>query len=357
VNIVVLHDGKGGHLSQSLGLAKLIEKHSAVAVNIVACSAKPRIKLFNSPLRALAASRKRWHLPILFRCYRWKKPQHRPDLIISFGGNLVALNAALRTYWQVPAIAMGNTYSIPSDCFDGRVTITGRESPQCLASKVALCRIDPLSAQRQGQTLATKLGCDRSWALLIGGPSSRYHYTENDWHRLGQNLQYLSQQHNRRWLLTCSRRTPQVAKKILRRYVNEQNTLATVKLGHELDRDITIEAMLGAAQRIVCTEDSLSMVTEVCAVNKPVVTVRPENTRNQGVHAETMSYMAQAQLIERQTIEHMHQLEINALNPAKTYEEHLSALYQKLAPVLRLAENREYPLIARRKETAPIFAH
>lgn len=123
----------------------------------------------------------------------------------------------------------------------------------------------------QGLTIAKREWLERfshlprPWiALCLGGNTKRGGYSDVEWRELVQRAMLLAGQGS--LLVTTSRRTPVEA-------LNLIDTLLKVPhLYHRWDRDKENPylAMLGAADGIIVTGDSLSMCAEACSTGKPV---------------------------------------------------------------------------------------
>lgn len=340
LRILVLHDGKPGHYSQSLGLARLIAARSEGGAEITALRAKPRLKLFNHLLRWLAALATPLAQRAVFYAYRGDALPDRPaDIVLSFGGNVLALNVALKRHWQCQNIVIGNCYRLAPSSVSAHLTafptttevLAWRELN--VASRVALCKTDVKQNQRLGAVLQEQASRPL-WALLIGGNGSGLHYGDADWHALGRMAALLAERHGIQWLVTTSRRSPAAAATILQGYLNEQNCLQAVF--YQGDNSPSADALIGAAQRIFCTEDSLSMLNESVAMNKPVVSLRPESAVLRGTHLRSLVYLQSVGMIDRLGIGEAAGYEPPPFAPLRSYQQHLDEVFVRLQARLRL---------------------
>lgn len=339
LRILVLHDGKPGHYSQALGLARLIAGRVPGGARLIAVRARPRVKLLNHLLRALAAMAfpQAWRAVLLgYRCEAL--PDSAPDVVVSFGGNVLALNVALSRQWGCQNIAIGNCYRLPAHCFSAHVSAFPSTSSELawrernVPSRVALCKTD----RQRNQDLGNGLWEQASgplWALLIGGDGSGIHYSEADWHALGRMLVHLARRQGVQWLVSTSRRSPAAAVKVLQHYLNEQNCLSAVF--YKGPDSPSADAFLGAAERVFCTEDSLSMLNEAVAMNKPVVSLRPASAVLKGTHLRSLSYLESMGLIERCSIGQGAAYEPSPFAPLRSYEQHLDEMFERLRARLR----------------------
>ncbi len=333
MRILVIYDGKAGHLSQALGAAQLIEDRLRGPVVIDQMIAKTRLKLLNRFIDRLAMLPAREAKKLVSYCYAWAQPQEKPDLIISFGGNVIALNMALTKLWDCHNLAIGKLYSFNQKQFDAHITMRGEKAhPKVISTQVALCKIKQRDCQAKGDKLLQSLPEGQYWGMLIGGDGSGYHYQDSDWHHLGSAMQQLSQQHGIKWLLTTSRRSGIKAEQILMQYLDE-TTCAKAYLNSQPE-PYSLEAILGGCEQIFCSEDSLSMVTEAVAVNKPVTTLLPAQVKHKTTHQKAVHYLAETRLITRYKITNLKQFSPQPLEPLKTYSSHLDDIFAQLLTLL-----------------------
>jgi hypothetical protein len=105
----------------------------------------------------------------------------------------------------------------------------------------------------------------RPWvALTLGGNTKQGHYSAADWRELIRQAQALAGSGS--LLITTSRRTPPEAISLF------APLLSTPHLLHrwDTDKDNPYLGLLGAADAIIVTGDSLSMCAEACVSGKPV---------------------------------------------------------------------------------------
>ena len=102
-------------------------------------------------------------------------------------------------------------------------------------------------------------------AVLIGGSNGQYRMTEAVTQRLAANLRMLSYEHGAGLAVTVSRRTGAANEKLLRGALEDAPCWFWSGNG-----DNPYFGLLGLAQAIVVTADSVSMVSEACATGKPV---------------------------------------------------------------------------------------
>ena len=255
----VVTDGRPGMLNQCLGLAE-------------ALGLDPVVKTVNlrSPWRQLSPlflrQGKRWSLHT--QSDRIDPPW--PDLLIGTGRHSVLASlrvkqqhpATFRVQIQNPAIALRHFDLVITPEHDGL------KGSKVLATRGSLHRI-------RAQTLADGAA---KWAdtfahlphpriaVLVGGPNGVYQMGTADMEALAAQLVQLCRQSGAGLMVTPSFRTGDENKAILRRAL--QDCPAWIWDG---SGDNPYFGLLGLADAIVVTPDSVNMVTEAASTGKPVL--------------------------------------------------------------------------------------
>lgn len=111
----------------------------------------------------------------------------------------------------------------------------------------------------------------RPWvALCLGGNTKHGEFTTTDWRNVISSAQQLAAHGS--LLVTTSRRTPAEAVKLVETLVSGPHLLHR----WDIDKDNPYLGMLGSADSIVVTGDSLSMCAEACVSGKPVYIYAPD---------------------------------------------------------------------------------
>ena len=322
-SVLVLHDGKPGHITQSLGLAQLLAKHyqldiylqhaklraggtKKLARRLCMGDALEPQKLIRSWLYKLGEPElvHRHGVDDLdsLGAVKVKKKAFKPDLIVSFGGKLVALNVAMARCFEVPNLLIGNNHKIPYRHFSAVLRAQTKEKQDNLIQTgVTFCAVDAQWALQEGEQFKRNHLKSKQvyWTLLIGGDGSGYHYTSNDWSRLGQLMRRLSAEYGIRWLVTTSRRTGKDNEKLLRQALPLNLVDIMVYFGGDSANLASVHQLLGAGERLFVTEDSLSMLTEAVAMLKPVYSLRSEAFDKHKHHVLLVKSMQQSGLLQR----------------------------------------------------------
>jgi len=272
----VVSDGLPGHYKKTNAVAQMVQKRFAADVQWL--NVKLRFGGYRTLMRYMLNHAP--HMPDA----RWLNLFYDipdglpecPDMIISSGGKTSFMSAWLGAHYGSPCVFIGQIRGIEKRYFT-RIVASNydfQEDGKHIRS-VPATEIDPDVAEEAAEQYltATGLPVTRRWTLVIGGDGGGYEYTESDWRQLRNTACQLAKQHNIRWLVTTSRRTPVFAEDLF--LGPEMRACADDVLIYNRDQRVVYNAFLGCAKVIVCLEDSGKMLTESVASGRPVLSVRP----------------------------------------------------------------------------------
>jgi len=266
LKIWVVTDGRAGNEAQALGLAEaLARRHPAsIALRWVAPKAWTA-RLPASMWHALGARDGGWPFTAYNARVRRIRPPW-PDLVIGAGRRIAPLVAALKRLHQVPVVQILDP-GMPLADFDlvavpehDRVTganvvstlgAVGRTTPEIVAAAAEPWR-DRLGALPRPRI-----------AVLLGGPTSSARFGGGAVGRLVLALQALADQ-GHGLMITPSRRTPDGLVARLQRRLAERAFV------WDRTGDNPYPGILGLADAVLVTEDSVNMASEAASTGKPV---------------------------------------------------------------------------------------
>ncbi len=333
LRIIALCDGRPGHFNKTKALIKSLEPY--YKIKDFWWDIKLRSGLLR-PLLTLLINRRIWcpsprKLELFYRSPTF--PQHPPDLIISAGGNTLYANALLAQAFACPNVFIGSIRKLKPNLF-WRV-ITHKDltpTPPYLHWPITLVDIDVHEIKTKGAKLIRENGLEtqKLWALLLGGDGGGYRYRPRDITDLARMMALAHQIHGVRWLIVSSRRTGEKNENQLKSLLDPEWVAVTSWCSEQGSSHY--HAMLGAAERIVCTEDSHMMLTEAIATGKPVLSVRPESATP--TNTDFLPQYVKNGYISRQTI-------AEAAEEGTTWisgeQPHLSVQLEKLGQILSVA--------------------
>ena len=135
--------------------------------------------------------------------------------------------------------------------------------------------VDPDALRRPAEI--PRYGPDRHpklAGLLIGGNAGPFRYTKGEWQRLIDFAREVSKAWGTRWLISTSRRTPDAVADGVAALAKDETVVARF-VDYRTAGPGTLPQIFGAAEVIVCTEDSSTMVSEAVSARLPVVGIGP----------------------------------------------------------------------------------
>ncbi len=110
-------------------------------------------------------------------------------------------------------------------------------------------------------------------AVIIGGSTKNYKLTIENAQELSESLITVADSHSLALFITFSRRTP----KNVKEYFQEKFPWPNICYDPESGESNPYPAILGSAEFIVSTPDSISMCSEAASTGKPIYIYRPDN--------------------------------------------------------------------------------
>jgi uncharacterized protein len=258
----ILTNGTVGMLAQGLAVAK------AVGVPFELKTVRVR-----GPLAWLPSRMQIWLPPgVLLRFVASSEPLHPPwpRLIVSVGHQSVAPAVALKrlsnhstfaVHVQDPKVSAHHFDWIAAPKHDG---LTG---PNITTTLGSVHGVNPVRVAEAKEPFASLIG----WlprpriTVLLGGSSRAFRFTAPDAENFGRSLATMARENNGSLLVTPSGRTSPAAVAALSRAISDIPNFVWNGTGAN-----PYLALLGFADVIVVTGDSVNMVTEAAGTGKPV---------------------------------------------------------------------------------------
>ena len=119
---------------------------------------------------------------------------------------------------------------------------------------------------------------DQCWAILIGGENSTFRIPPAWVDRALTPILNRAQEEKVDVYLATSRRTRHETEQAIQQLCKKYSNVRLVWLASE-HKENPVPGLLGLAERVFCTEDSISMVSESLTAGKPVTLLRTEYVR------------------------------------------------------------------------------
>ncbi len=334
MHILILHDGRAGHSSQSRAVAMALGTSFPIMETRVFC--KLRIGAFQKILRFLLnLTQAKLPLP-LFPLFHKSDPlpTQKPDLIISAGGGTVYANAWLAAHYDRPNLFCGELRGIKPTLF--KAVITGFKKYQGTPPYIISPTPVPIekSALKEAALAFRKrsgIGDAKCWSLLTGGDGAGYIYTDQDWQSLGEGMKKLAEKYNIQWLVTTSRRSGKAAEDAISSAI-DGTSVAAAHYASRGQGDISYQEILGTAERHFCTEDSHMMISEAIASGRPTHALSPLRHNTHHTNQYFLDLYTEKHWLSRHPIRDMANIDFSSL--PETSSENLSVM-DELSTILR----------------------
>ncbi|MBI3018928.1 MAG: mitochondrial fission ELM1 family protein, partial [Deltaproteobacteria bacterium] len=139
-------------------------------------------------------------------------------------------------------------------------------------------------------------------SIFIGGNFSHHHLTVSAIHQLVQKLNKVTQEKDLNLLITTSRRTPNDVSQYLKNTFSNHPrcpllTIAAETLSQPED---LISGMMGLAELILVTEDSISMISEAASSGKNTIVIQTDldQKEKKSKHRQFIQELAQEKYID-----------------------------------------------------------
>ena len=200
----------------------------------------------------------------------------KADLVISGGRETIPANIAIARGREIPNIFCGSLKAVAPEHFS--VVVSSYERHEDMPRHIVSLKPSTIDPDRLGRPKSVPVyGPDAPpprATLLIGGDSGLFKYRNSDWLRLLDFVEDVAAAWGTRWSVSTSPRSPAwIAGRLT------DMAAAGGPVAHFLDYRSagpgTLPELFAAADAVVCTEDSSTMLSEAVAARLPVVGVSP----------------------------------------------------------------------------------
>lgn len=280
--ILILSDGKAGHLRQSEGLAKLIDRQLAnrgIKTNLSVQEVK-----FRSNLAKFIFNRASAGCP---RCLRYALTKDswqavvnfKPDIIISAGGSMSAVNYLLAKENQAKSVVLMRPVNLSLKKFD-LVIMPEHDRPvrrnNVVITEGALNLIDADYLSQRSKRLAQSNLLrgplpNSCIGVLIGGNSKKFSIDPLDIRELSGQIKKSAAELNLDILISTSRRTPPEAEQAVKNEFADYPRCKLLVIANESNNPDVVGGILGSSSIIICSPESISMISEAVSAEKYVI--------------------------------------------------------------------------------------
>lgn len=272
LGVWALTDGVPGHETRSRGMLAALARLGPVEPNMVPCRLSNRVARGTMVAGfALGMVPPDW---VMRACHRMTPPPDRPDIVLAAGGRTQFAALWLGARLGVPTVFAGLPRHVDGRRFS--VVICPYPVPglsNLVELELPLSDIEPEAARIAGAGLRDRARGAPVWTLLAGGDGGGYRYAEADWTALGGWLGDRAAAAGARLCMASSRRTGPVGEAALLTALGRAPLLERAIWGEGARGGLM--PMIGAADLVIATADSASMIGEAVAAGRPVVVAEP----------------------------------------------------------------------------------
>jgi KDO2-lipid IV(A) lauroyltransferase len=301
--IIILNDGKIGHLRQSQAAAKILaeelEKHNLkpkieiLDIRFKNNIAKALLVIFLLPIGKYHCQGCFWYLKRLLQKSSYKSlPGIKADFIVSCGSSISSLNYILSNDSLAKSISILKPNLLSTDRFN-LVIMPRHDRPSkkknVVITEGSLNLINRDYLARQSEMLIRRcslLNQDKMLkiGILLGGDTKRYKMSYQAIDTLISELKKISEKLNLQIFLTTSRRTPSAIEDLIKRNLKDFSRCKLLIIANESNIPEAVGGILGVSEIVIVSDDSISMISEAASSQRYVIVVQTTRGNISGEH-------------------------------------------------------------------------
>ena len=326
-SILILSDGKQGHLNQSLAVLEGIREERAAKGVTPECT---RSKIVEVRFKSAAAKNFlnsighlfRGHIPFKSRIMRAVlEPgtydaliKSYADIVVSCGSSLAGISLLLKAENQAKSVVVMKPPFGASQFDAVLVPRHDKMKPgkNIFITETALSQINLKMLQTESKKLSQDLNLrngNKKIGLLVGGDTDGMKFSKALLEKLLEELKRYSDETDSYVLATSSRRTPAWADALVKQSLKGSKRCPLLVIANEENRLGVVPGILGLSDALVVSGESMSMVSEAIASGKPVIVFMPsEDQKMKSKHEEFLSRLNREKLIVRAAAQNIYQV-------------------------------------------------
>ncbi len=312
--ILILNDGKAGHLRQAQAVAKIAsaclqDRGLNPKIDTIEIKFKNNFSRLALTLSSCLAGK--YHCQGCLWCLKTfleENTYHRlgsikPDVVISCGSSLPAINYALTRENLSKSIVIMRPSLFSTRRFD--LVIMPRHDHPPLRKNVvvtdgALNLIDEQYLREQSDKLLQRAACSVERAefyigLLIGGESRNFHLPGEIILEVIKQIKSVAEKYNGGILLTTSRRTSGKIEDLLKQEFQDYPLCKLLIIANEKNIPEAVGGILGLSRVVIVSPESISMISEAATSGRYVFAFQVAGL--DAKHEEFLAYFARNKYI------------------------------------------------------------
>lgn len=290
--VLVLSDGKAGHLRQSLSIANAIKEERIKSgygqndTKIETLEVRFRNDFTRTIFELLSFSGFNLHLlPFCFSSQIFDKIESAyADYIVSCGSSLAGVSLSLKRQFNAKSVVImrPNIYNI--DKYDLAI-IPAHDRPKHRQNVVvvrgAVADFNRESLKERANELKerARVAKDNVIGVLIGGDSKAYYLNPELVNGILDGVLLAAEDLDADILLTTSRRTSASVEKAIKERLADLDRIKLLLIANENNFDGAVEGILGLSDVLIASGESMAMVSEAVNSGKRVLVFIPQRKR------------------------------------------------------------------------------
>ena len=291
--VVVLSDGKAGHLKQSLvvldAMRRERESRGVGAEHFWSCVVEVRYRSdFRKKCWKTAGILFRGNPPFAGSWLSWaltpecaRQVQNTyADVVVSCGASAVEVNLWMKKENGAKSVVV-MAPRVSSEAFDAIIVPKHdklKAAENVFLTDGALTRLSLTELTDAGAALARRLGVspdEKFIGLLIGGDTAELQFDPIIFERWMLSILNFARHTDAQILVTTSRRTPPWAEQSLKQLFGDITRCPLLVIANEANRDDILPGILGLSAVVLVSAESMSMVSEAVASGKRALVFHP----------------------------------------------------------------------------------
>lgn len=287
--VLVLSDGKAGHLRQSLSVANIIrEKRIESGYKEIDTKIETlEVRFKNGFARTIfetfsIVGFNLSHLSFCFSAQTFDRIKSTyADCIISCGSSLAGLNLSLKKEFNAKSVVImrPNIYNI--DNYDLAIIPAHdrpKPKPNIVVTRGAISDLNKESLEKYAGELKKRVNVikDNVIGILIGGDSKAYTLSPELINDVLDGVLLAADDLDADILVTTSRRTSSAAEKTIKARLSAEERVKLLLIANENNFDGAIEGILGLSNILIASGESVAMVSEAVNSGKRPLVFMPQ---------------------------------------------------------------------------------
>ncbi|MFH1339137.1 MAG: ELM1/GtrOC1 family putative glycosyltransferase, partial [Candidatus Omnitrophota bacterium] len=290
-NILILHDGKAGHIRQVQAVLRLIlaeaeKRNLQIQTKEMAVRFKNKLSSVLQSFSVIAAGHKQckgcsWCVKYFLIPRAFAEMQsYFADIVISCGSSAAPVNLVVSGENQAKSVVLMRPGLLSTNRFD-LVIMPAHDNPpkrdNVIVTDGALNLVNEeyIKSQVSGLKPQVTIEKDVVLGLLLGGDTKRLRLTPDLLRPLIQQVKLFLERNDAEILITTSRRTSPEVENLIKQEFGEYSRCKLLVIANEKNIPEAVGGILGLSKIVIVSGESISMVSEAASSGRYVIVFKP----------------------------------------------------------------------------------